>query len=363
MGDIIHGLPAAALLKERLPNLQLTWLAEPAGIPLLEGNPAVDDTIVFPKQKWLKQLRSVSGIPATAAEASRFIAELKSRQFDATLDLQGLFKSSVLGFLSGANKRFGFQGTREGAERMLTHPLNVGDYFGFETHVVDHNVRLADFASRVLLGESSAEILSPSYIYKNAKFPLPAPPVGTVKAMRHLISAPSGSMPSPMIAFIPGTTWRSKIWESHKWTELARLCLSRLPGPLLLLGGPAEVDMNNRIAAGFGDRIVNLTGKTEIKDLIALFQMTDIVIGADTGPLHLAAAVGKSKVLGIFGSTPIKRNGPYGANCATLSLNLECQPCFQKECPLGTLACLQELSPNVAFEQVMRLVNQKPGFL
>jgi ADP-heptose:LPS heptosyltransferase len=121
--------------------------------------------------------------------------------------------------------------------------------------------------------------------------------------------------------------------------------------------------MNNRIASGFGDRMINLTGKTEIKDLLALFQMTDIVVGADTGPLHLAAAVGKSKVLGIFGSTPVKRNGPYGANSATLSLNLECQPCFQKECPLGTLACLHELSPNVAFEQVMRLVNQKPGFL
>ncbi|OQR42393.1 hypothetical protein BW261_26045, partial [Klebsiella aerogenes] len=111
--------------------------------------------IVFPKKKWTKQLRSVSAWGATAAEARSFLGSLKEPQFDAALDFQGLLKSSVLGALSGANLRFGFKGTREGAEKLLTNALDVGDYFGNDTHVVELNLRLADFASRTLLGESA----------------------------------------------------------------------------------------------------------------------------------------------------------------------------------------------------------------
>lgn len=354
MGDIIHGLPAAAFLKEKLPNLELSWLVEPAGIPLLEGNPVVDRVIVFPKKKWLQQLRTVSRFYATAAEAGGFVSELQNLQFDAAIDFQGLLKSSALGLISGAKKRFGFKGTREGADRFLTHRLDVGDYFGAETHVVEHNLRLANFAAKTLLGENQ---LSPeqSYIYE-AKFPLPAP---SAEALKALDDACLGSfqrfqddLGQRRYAFIPGTTWVTKIWEWERWVELAEMCSETTNLPILLLGGPSEIEMNHRIAEKLGSRLLNLTGKTDIPALIELFNHVDTVIGADTGPLHLAAAVGKPKVLAVFGSTPHKRNGPYGAQCSSISLNLECQPCFKKICPLGTLACLKDLSAKQVFEAI-----------
>ncbi len=354
MGDIVHGLPAAALLKERLPGLELSWLVEPAGVPLLEGNPAVDRVIVFPKKKWLQQLRTVSRLYATAAEAKTWASELKTLQFDAAIDFQGLLKSSVLGLVSGARKRFGFQGTREGADKFLTHRLDVGDYFSPETHVVEHNLRLADFAARVLLGqtESSAD---QSYIYE-AKFPLPAPSATSLETLKlnagqsfeAFLSRPG----QRRFAFIPGTTWTTKIWDWQKWAELAEMCSETTRLPLLLLGGPSELEMNQHIADRLGSRVLNLTGKTDIPMLLELFRHVDTVIGADTGPLHLAAAVGMPQVLAVFGSTPYKRNGPYGAHCCSVALNLECQPCFKKVCPLGTLACLKELSAKQVFAAI-----------
>ena len=359
LGDIVHGLPAAALLKDRLPDLELSWLVEPAGVPLLAGNPVVDRVIVFPAKQWRKQLRSVSGIGATAAEAGSFVGALRERHFDAILDLQGLCKSALPGFLSGANLRFGFKGTREGAERLLTHPLDVGDYFGFNTHVVDLNLRLAGHACRILLAqasdtESSARGNNSSYIYDSPRFPLPAPPAETLAATRELLTRGAQKPSSPLIAFIPGTTWETKIWPADKWTRLAELCLERSPGHLILLGGAAEIEMNARIAEKLGEKIIDLTGKTSINDLLAIFSQTDIVVGADTGPLHLAAAVGKAKTVAIFGSTPALRNGPYGSHCLSLALNLDCQPCFKNNCPLGTISCLRDLSPDYVFEQIIK---------
>lgn len=357
MGDIVHGLPVAAYLKENLPGLELSWMVEAAGIPLLEGNPAVDRVIVFPKKKWLQQLNSVSGIAATASEASNFISSLKSLKFDAVIDLQGLFKSSILAYLSGAARRFGFKGTREGADRLLTHVLDAGDYFGSNTHVVELNLRLAEYTSQILLDLKTGNDSSINGLAKNIKasFPLPQPAAGNYDRLRALLGQ-SGSnqvVKSPVLALVPGTTWQSKIWPAEKWIELSKLLLlEKVPGPILLIGGAGEENMNREIAASAPDKFLNLTGKTGILDLIAIFQESDIVIGTDSGPVHLAAATGKPVVLSIFGSTPPLRNGPYGSHCSTVSLDLSCQPCFKKVCPLKTLACLKDLSAMQVFETI-----------
>lgn len=355
LGDIVHGLPAAAHLKRRLPGLRLSWLVEPAGIPLLTGNPAVDSVISFPKKKWLQQLRSVSKLGATALEASAFLKELRTPQFDAAIDFQGLLKSGLLAAGSGAPRRIGFKGTREGAERFLTHALDVGDYFGSGTHVVEHNLRLAEYASRLLLNEPSdnSDSRIPSYINDGLDFPLPTPDEQRMEKAKGLLGKESGE---EGVVFIPGTTWPSKIWPAEHWTRLGKLCLERFPGRLLLLGADLEKESNAKLASELGERVIDLSGKTDILDLIAIFQLAKLVVGADTGPLHLAAACGKAATLGIFGSTPSGRNGPYGKKAESIQLSLECQPCFMKVCPLKTLACLKELSPEQVFEKICRLV-------
>lgn len=92
---------------------------------------------------------------------------------------------------------------------------------------------------------------------------------------------------------------------------------------------------------------------------MALFLMADIVIGADTGPLHMAAASGIPDVIGIYGSTPWKRNGPYGKNTSVVALDLSCQPCFQKTCPIKTLACLKDLEVDTVFTQIKSVMEER----
>lgn len=387
LGDIIHSLPVAAHLKRLLPELELDWLVEPLGLPLLQGNPAVDKVLVFEKKKWWQQLRSVSGLPATAGEFSKLVGEMRSRRYDAAIDLQGLLKSSLLAFASGAPLRFGFRGTREGAEHLLTHRLDVGDYFGDTDHVVDLNLRLADYAATTLLklvshkdgigGNTNAaeapvpapensltltedliKVPGPNPIYMNADGLFPLPENSSEEMLEIQSKLSSEHRETKQVIFIPGTTWQTKIWPADKWIQLGQKCVQS-GWRVILVGGPTELSMNESIATGIGARhTLNLTGTTSIRDLLALFRQVPIVVGADTGPMHLAAAVPSCKVLGVFGSTPMRRNGPYGSLNKGINLNLDCQPCFEKKCPLGTIACLKELDPELVYKAFCQLVSQ-----
>ncbi len=493
LGDVIHGLPVAAVLKDAIPGLELTWLVEKPAMDVLVNNPAIDRVIVFPKKEWKAQLRTVRGAFALPGTTTRFVRELRSHRFNAAIDLQGLLKSALLTVASGAPYRFGFRTGREGADLFLTDRLDVGDYFSHGVHVVDLNLKLAEFVLRKLSdtmsdkhcilgyektlqsalevgtggdallldtatescgsnqlsgtedreappciaagsniadmstttagsttiadgticgltnpkdatsagpgdgsmvelncdGSSAVDYLiagakgdiastastAKSYSYicdfestddERRLFPLPAPSAEAQFRIENLLNA---SLPGELrrIALIPGTTWISKIWPVSKWCALVELLRNAALLDIILIGGPAETATNKIIeeslrssTTGSGG-VFNLTGTTTLPDLIAIFQRLDLVIGADTGPLHLAAAVGHSPVLGVYGSTPTKRNGPYGSKCRTVSLNLDCQPCFKKVCPLGTTACLYDLPAELVFEEALNLLTgRKP---
>ena len=264
MGDVVHCLPLAARIKERLPNVELTWLVEPAAQDLLNGNPAVDRVLLFPRKTWLKEMRKVGPLISTFGAAKKYFQELKDYKFDLAIDAQGLLKSAIPAYLSGAPLRVGFAGTREGAAKLLTHALEVGDYFAPERHVVELNMALADFALETLARERSTCIRLAGRD-RVVHFPLPDPgkdcaafvsgkldnlgrapeagqslvqveapeaernlsavespeaePNGTVpltksgapKAGQNEVVGSKSPMAGPLIALIPGTTWPTKI--------------------------------------------------------------------------------------------------------------------------------------------------------
>lgn len=435
MGDVVHCLPLAARIKERLPNVELTWLVEPAAQDLLNGNPAVDRVLLFPRKTWLKEMRKVGPLISTFGAAKKYFQELKDYKFDLAIDAQGLLKSAIPAYLSGAPLRVGFAGTREGAAKLLTHALEVGDYFGPDRHVVELNMALADFALETLARERSTCIRLAGRD-RVVHFPLPDPgkdclafvsskldnlgrapeagqslvQVEAPEAERNLSAVESpeaeqnefiGSkspVAGPLIALIPGTTWPTKIWPEDQWIALGRLLCQRLQARLVICGGPAERGTNQYIykgiESGSSNSVIDLTGETSLMQLVALFRRCDLVLGADTGPLHLAAgiaheafnselaatepkslkdtahqkslefevrsvAVAKPKVVAIHGATPWLRNGPYGSMGSAVHLNLECQPCFEKTCQLKvkSIACLKDLP----FEEVFKAVDKALG--
>lgn len=452
MGDVVHCLPLAARIKERLPNVELTWLVEPAAQDLLTGNPAVDRVLVFPRKTWLKEMRKVGPLISTFGAARKYFQELKAYKFDLAIDAQGLLKSAIPAYLSGAPLRVGFAGTREGAAKLLTHALEVGDYFAADRHVVELNMALADFAMETLAQERST-CLRLAGRDRTVRFPLPESEDATtafiVGKLENLSGAPEAGQnqssqlvaveqaeapeaertnlnsgapeagpgnllrskspeAGPIIAMIPGTTWPTKIWPDEHWIALGCLLRERLQARLVLVGGPAERGTNQYIYKGMESAAINqttnsmidLTGETSLMQLVALFKRCDLVLGADTGPLHLAAAVAheaflqdlvnrepaslretagrkslefevqsvavaKPKVVAVHGATPWLRNGPYGSMGSAVHLDLECQPCFEKTCRIQAetksefIPCLKDLPVEEVFKAVDKALGKK----
>lgn len=395
IGDVVHCLPLAARIKEFLPDCKLTWLVEPAARDLVSGNPAVDEVLVFPRKTWLKDLKSPLKAFSTPPSVLSFFADLRRRKFDLAIDAQGLLKSAVPAYLSGAPRRLGFAGTREGASLLLTDPLLVKeegrpwDYFAADRHVVDLNLALADHVLKIAGGISGADSSK-----AKVSFPLPDPgearrsrialllegsgvtpgssrqeaPVSKMAAENYLAGdsdSEERGAGRKIVALIPSTTWATKIWPGASWIELGAKLAKHFGVRLVLLGGPADRPLNQSIYKGIvesesGAEIIDLTGETGLMDLVAVFERCDLVLGADTGPLHLAAAVaqnnGSPRVVAVHGSTPWLRNGPYGYMGSTIHLQLACQPCFEKKCPLGTLACLKDLPVGEVFQELSKLL-------
>lgn len=400
IGDVIHALPVAAYLKKALPDAHISWLVEKASLDLVSNNPAVDEPIVFSGKKWLSQIGQSGNWWRNISEARTFFADLRKANYDVVIELQGLLKSSLLARATGARVVAGFDDTREFADRFLTHKLNVGDYFGHDVPVVELNLRIAHYVLEVL---GAAKVAAP------VEFPLPAVPSSLNVKMSAILQAPyaesipgvasvawAEALPEPIkgapdsgppvaptpatppiplaasipnlgsevgnpinIVLIPGTTWVTKIWPVEKWVGLGVSLGFKYRCQIVLVGGPAEIETNHAITAGIeakrpGQLVVNLTSQTSLLELIPLFRKSALVIGADTGPLHLAAATGTPKVVGVYGSTPWRRNGPYGSQCESISLALDCQPCYSKTCKLATVACLTDLDSSLVFDAAVR---------
>lgn len=353
LGDIIHGIPVAARIKERLPECRVSWLVEPAGVPLLASNPAVDRVICLPRRSWLNQLKNPARALAVVGDICGFMKEFRNTEYDAVVDLQGLLKSAVFALGANSKRRIGFKGTREGAEYLLTDSLDVGDYFGNERHVVEHNLDLADYACDILGA-------LPAVGKRYAQFSLPSPLPEENNIIEELLGFGSVGSQSfaKQVVLVPGTTWDTKVWPADKWAELAIRLFDSFQLRTILVGGPGESLPNQKIEQQIlrsapQAQPLNLTGKTSLGELICLYRQANLVIGADTGPLHLAAAVAATPVIAIVGATPSVRNGPYGQDCWSIELSLNCQPCFKKVCPLGTHACLQDLTAEYVFEAIV----------
>ncbi len=265
MGDIVHALPAVASLKQSFPGAELTWVVEPQWAALLEANPFVDHTILLRR-------RDAAGLLASWRE-------LRSARFDFAVDFQGLLKSSVVAAVARPERIFGWDRgqLREAAAGVFyTHRASSS-----AAHVVDRNLDLAAAA-----GARDALRV----------FPLPA---GRSEA-----PLPDGNfvLASPMAG------WRSKQWPLENYLALAGLLSAECRLPLVLSGPPgAQFETTDRVwlhACG-------------LPGLLDATRRAAAVVGVDSGPMHLAAALGKPGVA-LFGPTDPARNGPYGNSLSVL---------------------------------------------
>lgn len=337
IGDTIHSLPIAAALKNSYPDICIHWLVEPEQGFLLKDNPIIDKVIIFDKNSYKKQGICFN----TLKNISKLISNLKKERYDIAIDLQGLFKSGILTWLSSAKRKIGFKNTREFAEFFLSECINAGNMFDESEHVIQKNLKLAQY-----LGATDTSI----------RFILPNIPENVNNKVDSLLNKINTNLPT--MAILPATLWKSKHWPIKYWQELLKKLENKVN--LIIIGSHKDMILANEITQNLQtETLYNLSGKTNLIDLIEIFNRTDIVIGVDTGTMHLAVATGKPKVISILGPTSAVRNGAFEQ--VNLYHQLSCQPCNKKICPLKNnnyMLCLNSIKPETVFNEVIK-INQE----
>jgi lipopolysaccharide heptosyltransferase I len=279
IGDCLHGLPVLCALRDAMPDAHLSWVVEGRTAELLARHPAVDAVVQVPR-RWLKS-------PVAIWRARR---QLQALRPDVAIDLQGLTKSAIAAWLSGAPVRIGFAG-RDGRE--ASRWLNNTLIEPMMTHVVDRNL----------------ELLRPLDILPDAiRFGLPAFSGEAPAVARYLRDR---GLESGFALINVGAGWPSKRWPADRFAEVARYLGERYHLRSVIAWAGAEERLSaDQIVVSAG-AFAHLAPPTSLTELAALCQRAKFFIGCDTGPLHLAAAVGTPSIA-LFGPTSARRNGPYG---------------------------------------------------
>jgi lipopolysaccharide heptosyltransferase I len=280
IGDVVHGLPVLCALREALPHAYLGWVVERPAADLLVGHKALDRLVVVPRG-WLKSPRYVV----------RLWRQLRAARFEVAIDLQGLSKSAIAARLSGAQRRIGIGGV-DGRE--VSQYLNNELVVPSATHVVERNL----------------ELLRPLGIERppvRFDIPLDDPDIALAEALVNY-----GRLEDGFAVLNPGAGWRSKLWPVERFAEVARyLGTQRNLPSVVVWAGEREHYWAEQIVENSAGQ-ARLAPPTTLRQLAALMQRATLFVGSDTGPLHLAAAVG-TPCVGLYGPVSAERNGPYGA--------------------------------------------------
>ncbi len=336
-GDVIHAMPVLHGLRTRFPRARISWLVANSCAGLLEGHPDVDEVIRFDRKRYGRIGRSLR----PTIEFIRFLVDLRHRSFDLVLDLQGLFRSAFLTLAAGARVTLGFANAREFAPLFYTRRIPVPDP---DMHAVDRNYLFAD-----ALGFGDLPVA----------FNLPVR--GEAAEAMTAVLAEHGIAPGrPYALMAPGTRWETKRWAAAGFAEVARRIRSELGLPVVLIGMEDEVAVAREVEQAAGGGVVNLAGQTKLPELIALVAGAALCVMHDSGPMHLATALGRPMVA-IYGPTSPQRTGPYHRPEAVARLDLLCSPCYLKrvsECP-HRHQCMRDLSPDVLMNRL--LLSYAPG--
>jgi heptosyltransferase-1 len=312
LGDIVHSLPVLTALRQRFPDAHITWVVNQLYESLLHNHPDLDVTLPFDR----RLLRS--GWLAGAWEFAQFLRLLRSRNFDLVIDLQGLLRTGLMSLATGARRRIGLASAREGARWFYTDLVNDGTGAG---HAVDRYWRVVES-----LGGGAGP----------KQFRLTVDESARLWVREQLREAPR-----PWLAVGVGSRWLTKRWPPEHFAALIRQALARFGGTAIFVGSPDETELARK-AAGPVRGSVNVTGLTNLPQLAALLSAADVMLANDTGPLHLAVALGRP-VVAPYTCTVVRRTGPYGQQSRAVETTVWCRGSCLKQC--DRLECMAELTP------------------
>jgi lipopolysaccharide heptosyltransferase I len=308
LGDVVHALPFLNAVKTSFRDAQITWVISKNLREVLDGNPLIDRIIEIDKESWKKPSR----IFRTTQEVIDLVNTLRSEYFDMVIDLQGLLRSGLITFFSNSPLKIGFQHAREGSRLFYNKKIPVNGTL----HAVDRCLEIAKF-----LNAHTERVEFPLHVDDAAR-----------QRVKNLL----GNI-SDYIVIAPSARWETKRWKPESFGSL----VSKLDHPCVITGSRSDKDIIQQVVSSSGGKGISLCGKTSLKELISLLSGARAVVSNDSGPLHIAAALGVP-VVALFGPTDPKRTGPYGwsegpggvknRNIKVIKSSFPCSPCFKKKC-------------------------------
>ncbi|MDH5466769.1 MAG: glycosyltransferase family 9 protein [Candidatus Aminicenantes bacterium] len=329
LGDIIHTLPAFSALRKKFSDARISWVVEEKGKEILDFVPGIDKTIVARTQ----------GRPIYTRKFWREISRIKKEMRGGdqlALDFQGLLKSGLLAFLSGAEKRIGFH------RKNLREPLAAWFYtdkleeMPENIHVIDKNLKLLNMVG---IRESRYE------------FPLVIPDE-LVKSVKERLSRAGYNEDKKLVVYNVGAAWITKRWFADRWAELIEMMKRQDLFSLLLWGSEEEKALAEEVHEKTGAPISPVFS---LKEVVALVKQASLLVSGDTFALQAACAFSRP-VVGIFGPTNPRRNGPFRAQDKVAFHEIECSYCYRRAC--GNPECLKKITPEEVAELCVQVLDK-----
>ncbi|MGL5269361.1 MAG: glycosyltransferase family 9 protein [Selenomonadaceae bacterium] len=327
IGDVIHALPVSYAIKETFPEARVTWVVEPPAYDLLVNNPYIDEIILFEKKKFKSFWGFIKNI-------NPFRKKLQQHKYDVVLDLQGLFKSAVIAWLSGADVKLGCANMREGSDK-ISRPVSGLHADG---HIVERYLDVVrELGCRV----------------ETVVFPMEVTGKEADIACK-LITQAGADINNAYVVLAPGANWPNKRWPTKYYADLVDWLYNQKIIPVIIGGGVVDERLAAEIEAAAEIPPVNLVGRTTLKQVAYIIKRAQAVVGGDTGPVHLGAGLGAPTVM-VMGPTDAKRNGPYGQLENAIEVAYDCRWCWKRQCRFSK-DCLLGIDPEIVKNKLRQIL-------
>lgn len=309
LGDLVHGLPVASAIKKTLPSAHVAWLVEKRFEALLKACPCVDEPIPVRFRGGLSGPPDPFGLKLLIS----FLRRRAREGFDVAVDLQGLLRSGLLTFFSRAPVRIGFPGAsvRERGNTLFTNIRPAA--IPARSHVIDRNLALLHPLGIRLQGHRAFPLCLPAPLSRR-RFPGAGKPEDRIWVGLH-----------------PAAGWPTKQWGVERYAGLADRISRRWNARVFVLWGPGEKRLADTLIHSMRAQ-AELAPEMGVGSLAAFLARCDLVVGGDSGPLHLASALG-TPVVGLYGPSDPVRNGPAGPGARVVRTGAPCAPCWKRSCP------------------------------
>jgi lipopolysaccharide heptosyltransferase I len=311
LGDVVHAIPAASALRNRYPQARIDWMVDPRYVPLLDLVESLDDRIPIDPRAVMRR--------GGRGAFLRCVRERRRTRYDAVIDLQGLLKSALLARSVGGRRTLGFsrEHLREPAARLFyTETPDIGP----ATHVIHKNIAL-------LRGVGVSD--------PRVRFPINIPRSDVVQSVTDRLGADGYALVNP------GAAWPNKRWPARRFGFVAAAVKRELGLASVVLWGPGEEGLAAEVVAASAGA-AEVAPKTTISDIVGLARAARLMLSGDTGPLHIAGAVG-TPIVALFGPTQPERNGPWFEEDVTLSQVQECVCLYERQCTRAS-RCIDDIA-------------------